>query len=259
MFLKNFLKRIVLEWKYYTKRPWSLEEVGKFWDTVEDYDEINDKFYTYAQRFIISKRDFDEKIHNFTPTKILDIQTRSGNGTIYWNKFFPNADYTCVDFSQGLIEKAKKKTEFIKNKRFIVIKDLDLANFQNKKFDLILTYETLEHVYEYKKFINLLSNLLDSKGYIILTTPNVSWEIVHWLTSITGYNHSEGPHRFIFKSKIEEAIKIANLSIVSYSTSIFLPFNNKFSIKLDKLISKVLPKFLKELFFLRHIYILKKI
>lgn len=258
MFLKNTFKRAVLEWNYYTRRPWSLEEVGKFWDTVKDYDEINDKLYTYTKRFSVSKNEFDKNIKDFIPNKILDIQTRSGNGTIFWNSFFPNAEYTCVDFSCGLIAKAKKKIKLVKKKKFLIINDISLKYFNNEKFNLILTYETLEHVYEYKKYINMLSNLLDDGGYIILTTPNVPWEIVHWLTAIVGYNHSEGPHRFISKKNIDVAIKQANLKIISYTPSIFFPFNNKFSIFLDNLISRILPKTIKQFIFLRHIYILKK-
>ena len=56
MFLKKIILRAKLEWQYYTKRPWSLEEVGKFWDTVEEYDKINDKLYTYKERFHVSKK-----------------------------------------------------------------------------------------------------------------------------------------------------------------------------------------------------------
>ena len=52
MFLK-IINRTNLR-NYYTKRP-SLKEVGDFWDTVEDYDKINDKFYTYMERFTVSK------------------------------------------------------------------------------------------------------------------------------------------------------------------------------------------------------------
>ena len=60
MFLKNIIKRTKLEWKYYTKRPWSIKEVGEFWNSVEEYDKINDKLYTYMERFSVSKQLFFE-------------------------------------------------------------------------------------------------------------------------------------------------------------------------------------------------------
>jgi len=259
MFFKKIINRTKLEWQYFTKRPWSLKEVGEFWDTVDDYDKINEKFYTYNERFYVSKDEFLKSITtDFNPKNILDIQTRSGNGTVFWNKIYPDAKYTCVDFSKNLIEKAKQKTKGIDNIEFIYIDDLSDKKLIQKKFDLILCYETLEHVFEYQELIKMLSITLNKDGYMILTTPNVSWEIIHWVTAIIGYNHSEGPHRFISSKNIEKSINSNNLEIISYKTSIFLPFNNKYSIYLDRILTKILPNFLKKLFFLRHIYILKK-
>ena len=260
MFLKNIIKRTKLEWKYYTKRPWSIKEVGEFWNSVEEYDKINDKLYTYMERFSVSKQLFFEVVKDdFNPKQILDVQTRSGNGTIFWNKIYSNSFFTCADFSSELLKKAEAKTIKIKNKECILIKDLNNNEILNKKFQLILCYETIEHVYEYSELLNMLSKVLDKNGVIILTTPNISWEIIHWLTAIVGYNHSEGPHRFLSTSTMEKEFKKNNLEVLSYQTSIFLPFNNKISIGLDKLLAKITPAFLKKIFFLRHIYILKKI
>lgn len=259
MFLKKIILRAKLEWQYYTKRPWSLEEVGKFWDTVEEYDKINDKLYTYKERFHVSKKKFFENVTEFYPKKILDIQTRSGNGSLFWNDIYPNAHFTCVDFSEGLLNKAKNKIGKINYKEFILLKNLDEMQLKNNEYDLILCYETLEHIYEYEKFIKFLTKLMNKNSYLILTTPNVVWEIVHWITAIVGYNHSEGPHRFISKKKIDKVLDKNELITISYTSSIFFPFNNKISICLDKIVTKILPNFIKEKIFLRHIYILKKI
>ncbi len=83
---------------------------------------------------------------------------------------------------------------------------------------------------------------LKKGGYLILTCPNVSWEIVHWLTAIVEFNHSEGPHRFISLDKLYKIFKELNLEVKEYNTTIFLPFNNKFSIKVDLILTKILPK-----------------
>ncbi len=49
--MKGFFGRVRDEYNYYTKRPWNLEQVGKFWDTVDDYDDVNEQLYTYFRRF----------------------------------------------------------------------------------------------------------------------------------------------------------------------------------------------------------------
>ena len=81
--LKGAVARAIKEYKYYTKRPWSLEDVGKFWDTVTDYDDINSSLYPYYRRFSNSHK-LTKKYLDRDDYKLLDIQTRSGNGTLYW-------------------------------------------------------------------------------------------------------------------------------------------------------------------------------
>lgn len=247
----------IKEYKYFTKRPWKLDEVGKFWDTVEDYDDFNKKLYPYFKRFTNSEKLFRKFYYKKKNKKleVLDIQTRSGVGTFYWSKILKKSNFTCVDFSNGLIEKAKTRLKHKKNCSF---KKVLSEKFElRKKFDIIFCYETIEHVYNYNEFIASLKSHLKKNGYIIITCPNVSWEIVHWLTAIIEFNHSEGPHRFISLSKIYRTFKKLDLKVVAYNTTIFLPFNNKYSIKIDEYLTKKLPKKLKELFMLRHSFIIK--
>tara|TARA_A100001035_G_C27671919_1_gene448765 strand:- start:118 stop:894 length:777 start_codon:yes stop_codon:yes gene_type:complete len=253
----NWIERLKLEYYYYTKRPWSLTDVGIFWDSVDDYDQINEKLYTYFKRFTNTHEMIEKLNINLDDfKKILDIQTRSGKGTKFWSEKLEDPEFHCVDFSNGLLEKARKRLKNIKNIHYELV---EKSNFNlNKIFDLILCYETVEHVYDYDVFISSLAGHLKKDGIIILTCPNVSWEIIHWLTAIVGFNHSEGPHRFIRKKKLEEVFKQSRLQILSYNTTIFFPFNNKLSIKLDTLFTKYMPKYIKELIMLRHSYILKK-
>ena len=49
--LKGALSRLKKEYNYYTDIPWSLDDVGTFWDTVTDYDDINSTLYPYFRRF----------------------------------------------------------------------------------------------------------------------------------------------------------------------------------------------------------------
>lgn len=253
-------KNILAEWKYYTKTPWSLNDVGNFWDNVKKYDDINSKFYTYDQRFSNSYFLLKKKINSsFNPKKILDIQTRTGNGSIFWHKYYKKSSYYLADFSKNFLNKAKRnlKKKSISHKYYLV-KNYRLP-FNANNFDFILCYETIEHIYKYDIFISEIARVVKKNGIIILTTPNISWEIIHWITAVIGYNHSEGPHRFISKKKIDGCLKKNKLKVLAYNTSIFLPFNNKSSIAIDKFLMKYLPKKIKEFICLRHSYILKKI
>ncbi len=255
----SIFKRIYLEWKYFTNRPWSLSDVGRFWDNVDDYDDINAKLYPYYQRFINSKIIFKNSVKkNFNPKNMLDIQTRTGKGTIFWKQMYPNIKCYISDFSKVFL----KKTRFNLKKRKINFKASLVHKFplpyKNKFFDFILCYETLEHVYDCEKFVAELTRIANHKCKIIITTPNISWEIIHWITAIVGFNHSEGPHRFIPKKKIDQIFKKNKLKVLNYNTDIFLPFNNKFSVNMDKFLMRRFPNKIKQLICLRHSYILEK-
>ncbi|MDA9933719.1 class I SAM-dependent methyltransferase [Candidatus Pelagibacter sp.] len=255
-----FFQRLKNEIRYLKNKSWTLDEMGEFWDNLEEYDDINSTIYPYKKRFSNSKELFDQcDLSNFFPKKCLDLQTRTGNGSIFWASIFPNLEFYISDFSFNFLKKSKKNlTEKNINFRDFHIKKFPLP-FASELFEFTLSYETIEHISDYKFFFSELVRVTKKEGIIILTCPNVSWEIVHFIAAVFNINHSEGPHTFIKKKNIDALISNHNLKIINYNTTIFFPFNNKFSIKLDLLLDKYLPKIIKEKLFLRHSYILKKI
>ncbi len=258
--ISGFFKRLKDEISYLRNKNWTLSEMGKFWDNLKEYDDINSKIYPYQMRFLNSKKLIDEiNLDNFNPNNCLDIQTRTGNGSIFWSKKFPNAEFSIADFSKSFLDKSKNN---LKEKK-ILFKDYFIdafpLPFDNDQFDFVISYETIEHISEYKEFFNELIRIVKKDGIIILTCPNISWEIVHFLAAIFNINHSEGPHTFLKKKQIDDLIEANNIEVLKYNTTIFLPFNIKLSIKLDEFLNHVTPKLIKEKLFLRHTYILRKI
>lgn len=255
----SFLQRLKIEIKYLKDKNWTLKEMGEFWNNLEEYDDINSTIYPYKKRFSNSKKLFDDaNLNNFVPKKCLDLQTRTGNGSIFWADVFPNLEFYISDFSFNFLEKSKKNlTEEKINFKDFHIKKFPLP-FDSESFEFTLSYETIEHVSDYKNFFSELVRVTKKEGIIILTCPNVSWELIHFIAAIFNINHSEGPHTFIKKKYIDALISDHNLELLNYNTTIFFPFNNKYSIKLDILLDKYLPKIIKEKLFLRHSYILKK-
>ena len=256
--LRGSINRMIAEYKYYTERPWSLQDVGKFWDTVEDYDVINSEIYPYYRRFTNSYI-IAEKYLKSDSYQVLDIQARSGKGTEFWcNKIKINSA-VCVDFSNLLISLADRRLEKLNIPyKLIKVEQLPIP-LDNDLFNLVLCYETVEHIYEYDYFIHELSRLVTKDGIIILTCPSVSWEWVHWLSAIININHSEGPHRFLRRGHLLKAFKSSHLKILEENSTILLPFNNNVSIFFDRLFEKYLPKFIKMALMLRRTFILQRI
>lgn len=80
---------------------------------------------------------------------------------------------------------------------FLAMKPDDfIANYPQRKFDLVVCSEVLEHVVKKTDFVKCLSDLLASNGYLIITTPRAElrklWEkkygnppqpIEEWITT----------------------------------------------------------------------------
>ena len=99
--LRGFWKRLRQEYHYYCDRPWSLADVGNFWDTVKEYDEVNETLYTYYRRFANSY-DLAAAWLPRNDYRMLDIQARSGKGSEFWYQQGKIASTVCVDFSPWL-------------------------------------------------------------------------------------------------------------------------------------------------------------
>jgi len=256
--LNGAIKRLKAEYNYFTVRPWSLEDVGDFWNTVEDYDVVNSEIYPYYRRFTNSFS-LAEKYLKADSYKVLDIQARSAKGTKFWSKRINIDSVVCVDFSDHLISLADHRLENLEIPYKLVKIDRLPIPLDNCLFNFILCYETVEHIYDYNYFIKELSRLITNDGVIILTCPAVSWEWVHWLSAIININHSEGPHRFLKRSQLLKSFKNANLKILIENSTILLPFNNKISIFFDRILEKYMPTFLKNTFMLRRTFILQRL
>lgn len=115
--------------------------------------------YDFAASFVTNKT-------------VLDIACGEGYGTTILAK--KARSVIGVDLSQSTIEKAKRKYE---NKelapiRFVHSDVIEYFKQDKQKFDVIVTYETIEHIKEFKMFLTLAKTCLKPKGLLIVSTPN---------------------------------------------------------------------------------------
>lgn len=250
----NLIQRIKNEIKYITNAKWSFSDVGKHWDETTDYDDINEKTYTYFRRFVDVNNFFDLPEKKYT----LDICSRTGNGSLYFWKKNKISKVVCADVTQKMQEicnsnLAKHPIEF--TTKFF---DNYPLPFNDNEFETILNFETIEHLPNPKIFINELYRILKPDGHLVLTTPNILWEPIHWFAAIFNIHHSEGPHRFIRHKKVKKWLKSARFKIIKQKTFILIPGGPKKLIRFGEKLEKILPKFIINLFGLRRTYICKK-
>jgi len=252
------INRTILEYKYFSCKGWSIKEVGDFWGSVTDYDDINEATYSYYRRFTNSW-DLAKDFVNVKDSMImLDIQSRSGKGAEFWIQKGVIKKCYIVDFSDHLLDIAKERLKD-SNYDYELVKVLDYDfPFDNDFFDLIGTYETIEHMGNVDAFVRALSRILKPGGIMILTCPNILWEPVHWLSAIFDIHHSEGPHNFLRRKKLLKLFKENNLRILKENTTVILPFNNKNLITINEKLEKILSEKIIRLIGLRRSFVLSK-
>lgn len=251
---KGILTRIALEYKYITTIEWTLRETGNFWDSIIDYDEINKNTQSYFRRFIDGFRLSNLPDNSY----VLDICSRTGNGTLFFWERKKIKKAVCADFSKSFLEICSRRL----NEQDItfeqkLVKELPLP-FEKAEFDGILCFETVEHVSRPDIFIKELSRVLKKGGEMILTTPNNLWELIFSIAAVLELHHSEGPHRCISRKRLHKYIKDAGFTLAKEETTVLVPAGPSFLIKAGKWIEKRTKNSLMPLIGLRRIFICRK-
>lgn len=118
-------------------------------------------------------------------TKILDAATGVGYGAHYLAQHFPQRQLVAIDRNVAALQIAK--TQF-KSSNLLFLHD-DCEKFDNVPqhgpFDAIISFETLEHLPNPKKFLQNCFDVLGENGLLVISTPN------QWVSSPGGTNDWE--------------------------------------------------------------------
>lgn len=237
---------------------WTLKEVADFWDSVSDYEEVSLRTFSYYRRFIDGYR-LSSKHYFKKNAKVLDICSRTGIGTSFFNRKHPGMKFVCMDVSPKFKEKASARLSKEKiNFKYILFDSYSL-NLKNNEFDYVLCFETLEHVDKPDVFLKELSRVCKKDAELLITTPNTLWEFVHWAADKLNIHFGEGPHRFIPRSELKQIIKKAGFKIIKEETTVLIPYGPKFFTDFGLFLEKLFKNSLMPLLGLRRIFICRKI
>ena len=151
------------------------------------------------------------------------------------------AKVTGVDFVEDNIKVAKMHA--VKNKLNINYLTQDLENLKiNEKFDLIIMFEVLEHLDNWKNILKEIKKILKINGYIILSTINrniisnifaikIAENFLQWVPKNTHqYN------KLIKPKELKDELLKENFSIKDFSGLLFNPFSREWILKENKTI-----------------------
>jgi SAM-dependent methyltransferase len=233
---------------------WTLQDVAAHWDNEPHYDEINSKIDSYFRRFTDSAPLFQIP----EGARVLDIDCRTAKGTVFFTEKYPTAHFQCMAMSPTFKERAEHTLQKNTVNAPVGIFNTMPLPFEDQSFDMILTYETLEHVPWPARYIKELSRVLMPGGQLVLTTPNVLWEPVHWLSATLHLDHGEGPHRMVPRREIFAAFREAGLEVITEKTFVLIPAGPKWLLAIGKYMERVLPEWILRIIALRRTFICTK-
>lgn len=112
--------------------------------------------YTIANKFVVGK-------------KVLDIASGEGYGSAILSG---NATSVLgMDISEDTIKVAEKKYKGISNLSFQKASALDIP-LPDNSVDVVISFETVEHLSEQKTMLSELKRVLSSTGFLILSSPD---------------------------------------------------------------------------------------
>lgn len=101
---------------------------------------------------------------------VLDIASGSGYGSNYLSSF---AKKVCgVDVDPEAIRYANKN--YSNNKTQFELGDGKKIPFGAESFDIVISFETIEHIKKYENFMSEIKRVLKKDGLLILSTPNIN-------------------------------------------------------------------------------------
>lgn len=153
--LRKFSVKHSMRW---SKQYWTLSAIGGHWDQTDEYDAFNIKTYSYTRRFTDGYR--IAAPHITENAKVLDISCRTGKGALY----FGTRKNICLT---GM---APSKTQILKARNLLEKTDIPFTllewnkmrlPFPDKSFDIVLSFETAEHIFQYKDFFRRVASYFE--------------------------------------------------------------------------------------------------
>ena len=172
---------------------------------------------------LVNKRQLDK-------FKILDLGCGGGLTSEGLSKI--GADVTGIDFVKENINVAKIHAQ--KNNLKINYKTLDFENEKiSSKFDIIVIFEVLEHLSDWKSFIKKIKSNLKLNGILIISTINknliskflaidLAENFLNWIPLNT-HNY----HKFIRPKELEFFLNQNNFKNISFKGLKYNPFKRK--------------------------------
>jgi len=235
----------------HSRRYWTLSDVAAHWDQTDAYDEFNEKTYSYMRRFTDAYKMIGGRIADHA--RVLDISCRTGIGALFFGSR-RKLDIVGMASSSSQLRAARERLE----KAGIPFTGYEWNEmrlpFPDESLDFALSFETIEHTFQYEDLLAEIHRVLKKGGGFLLTTPNLLWDPIHSIADLLRLHHGEGPHRFIPRREILHALKSSGFAIEQEASTVLIPYGPAWLTSLGERIEGLLPDRIRRIVCLRRIF-----
>lgn len=234
------------------KNSFNSQEVADFWDSVVGkYEEANAKVQSVHDQRYSEALQYAKVEENL---KILNLWSRMGRSLKYFRPVFKNSEIVNMEISPKMLEIAKKRYP---DENFLSTNLVNI-DWQNDYFDRIISLESLEHSPDPFSLLSEFYRVLKPGGYLIMSLPPATAEIVLIIYELFVDNHGEGPHKFLSYKKVSKMLKKVGFIELKHQPTLIVPFSNPLAKKLNTFLEKHYKTFFLKEFGIRHFYVLQK-
>jgi SAM-dependent methyltransferase len=107
---------------------------------------------------------------SFRDKEVLDCGCGTGHSLAFISSATPEAHYVGIDVDDGAIAHARTKYPWLD----FHVMDGTALSFESSSFDVVLSFEVLEHLYEdeQRRYVSEMHRVLKPGGTLVLSTPN---------------------------------------------------------------------------------------
>jgi 2-polyprenyl-3-methyl-5-hydroxy-6-metoxy-1,4-benzoquinol methylase len=173
--------------------------------------------------------------------KVLEIGCGAGHLSDYL--FEQGVNIISIDFSNYMIEGIKKSYPYLTP----IQMSAEILAFKNNTFDLVVSYELIEHLYEVEAHFKEVKRVLKTGGIYLIKTPNRQLDKLYTILDSIDKKYRKAFHPSLqshsnLKNKLQKlGFDVKFLSIRQLSTTQKNKLKNKKAVALTSNLMKYLP------------------
>jgi len=144
--------------------------------------------------------------------QILDIGCGAGHLSDFLYK--NGMTVISIDFSQHMIISTKNNYSHLNP----IIMSAEKLGFKDKSFDVVISYDLIEHLYDVKSHLKEVRRILKRGGFYIIKTPNKHIERLYNI-----FKHPDNKYRKAFHPSLQSHLSLNKISTITGFDVKFLP------------------------------------